>query len=713
MRPLCLALTAAVALSACSGTAPAPDAPAPAGPRFAPVDARTLTYPDLGPITLPEVREVTLGNGLTILLTEDRSLPQVNVRARIGGMGYLFEPLDHTGLASLTAETMRTGGAGDLGPDALNEALENVGASVEVFSGDDASTVSMRALTEHVDRVLPLFADVLRRPRFDADKVELAKTQAKSGISRRNDSPGGIANRELSLALYSEGSPYASVQEYATIDAISRDDMAAFHGERVRPEATTLAVWGDFDAAEMEARLRDALGDWAGTGAAVPAPPAPAFRDGREVLFVEKDDVNQSSVLIGHAGSLRRDDPDYPAVVVMNEVLGGGFGSRLFQTVRTDLGLAYSVGGFYGADYVAPGIFYATTTTKSESTVAAAEAMLETIASMRERAPTDAELALAKDSFLNSFVFRFDSKAEVLGRLLTYRAYGYSEDYLNTLREGIQAVTPDDVLRVSREYLRPDDAKILILGRSADFDRPVASLGAVRELDITIPTGEETAAGDAAAGQALLGRLVDAVGGAEALAALDLYQTRGRSEVLTPQGALQIETVTTIGGADRVRAEQTLPGGQQISIVMNGPSVRFNTPAGPRTPPPGLVQQIMSSLYFSLPYVLAQRDAIAFERVDGEDGAAVLQYTGPGVDATYRMTLGADGRPTRIESQQVGPAGPALQVYTLGDYRETGGLTLPFRYEQTTGGQPAGSTQLQAVVTAPTVTDDTFDAGGE
>ena len=408
-----LALLAALALLSLAGCTGGAQTASGDGVRVSDVDPRTLTFPELGEIALPDVRRVELDNGLTILLAEDRGLPLVQASARIG-MGSLWDPADHAGLADLTAETMRSGGAGDLDPDALDAALENVGASVEVFAGDDAASASMTTLAENLDTVLPLFVDVLTRPQFDAEKVALAKTQAKSGISRRNDNPQGIAVRELFERLYAEGSPYAQEPEYYTIDAISRDDVVDFHERYVRPENTLLAVWGDFDAAEMEARLREAFGSWTGSGAPRPEVPAVEFTEGRAVYTVEKDDVNQSTVLIGHPGEIRLDHPDYPAVVVMNQVLGGGFGSRLFQTVRSDLGLAYSVGGSYGADYVTPGVFYASTNTKSESTVEAAQAMLDVIEAMKTTPPTPEELALAKDSYLNSYVFRFDTKGEVL-----------------------------------------------------------------------------------------------------------------------------------------------------------------------------------------------------------------------------------------------------------------------------------------------------------
>ena len=240
----------------------------------------------------------------------------------------------------------------------------------------------------------------------------------------------------------------------------------------------------------MAAALREAFGDWE-RGPDPPAPPAPTFQEGPGLYVIPKDDVNQSTILIAHPGRLRYDDPDYPAVRVMNEVLGGGFASRLFQTVRTDLGLAYAVFGQYGADYVTPGVFYSGTFTKSESTVEAVRAMRDVIASMQTTPPTADELELAKESYLNSFVFNFDSDEEVLQRLLTYETYDYPTDFLQTLKDRIEAVTAADVQRVAREYLMPDQAKTLVLGRVEDFDEPLTALGTPVEIDIAISTGDD------------------------------------------------------------------------------------------------------------------------------------------------------------------------------------------------------------------------------
>ncbi len=481
-----------LAVAGCASTAPqeillvADDAPNIAPP-IEQFDVTALEFPQLRDVALPDVEEVELPNGLKLFIAEDHSLPMVSISARIGA-GSVWESADRIGLAGIAGSVMRAGGTTSMTPEELNLALENVGATIETQIGDDSGFAFMSTLSESLDTVLPLFADVLMNPAFDADQVELARTRAKSGISRRNDNPQSIATRELFKLVFGADSPYARGTEYWTIDAISREDLQAFHAQYFHPNNTSMAVWGNFDATEMADKIQEAFSGWQPADAFQRPEPPPVDTARESTLhFVQKDDVTQSTVLIGHPGEIRLDDPDYFSVVVMNEILGGGFSSRLFQTVRTDLGLAYAVWGNYSADYETPGVFYAGTFTKSESTTDAVRAMQEVITSMRTTAPSEEELYQAKEAYLNSFVFNFDTKQEVLNRQMTYAYYGYPSDFVQQIKAGVEAVTSEDVQRVAQRFLHPDEAHILILGNAGDFSEPMSVLGDVQEIDITIP----------------------------------------------------------------------------------------------------------------------------------------------------------------------------------------------------------------------------------
>ncbi|MFC1637125.1 M16 family metallopeptidase [Planctomycetota bacterium] len=449
-------------------------------------DYKSLTYPKLRDIELPEVEQVTLANGMRLFLLEDHELPLVNMSVRIR-TGSIYEPPEKIGLASITGMVMRTGGTTSKTGDELDEHLESIAASVETGIGLNSGSASMSVLKRDVDTGLAILADVLINPAFPENKIQLAKMQHSSSIARRNDYIGSIAGREFDKLIYGPESVYARHTEYATIGNISRDDLVAFHKSFFGSNNMMLAVWGDFDTKEMIEKIEQAFEGWQKVNLQLLEAPKVEYEFRKTVNVVRKDDVNQSNIYLGHIGGLRN-DPDYFALIVMNKILGGGFTSRLFKNVRSREGLAYSVFGAYSANYDYPGEFYVGCQTKSESTVKAIRAMLREVEKMKESEVTDEELAIAKDSFLNSFVFNFDTTGEIVNRLMVYEYYGYPADFLLQIKQNVEKVSKEDVLRVARKHLKPDTVQILAVGRPDDFDEPLSALGPVNEIDITIPT---------------------------------------------------------------------------------------------------------------------------------------------------------------------------------------------------------------------------------
>jgi len=448
-------------------------------------DYKSLKYPKLGDIQIPEVRQVTLAGGMRLFLLEDHELPLVNVSVRIR-TGSLYEPAEKIGLASITGEVMRTGGTASKTGDELDEELEAIAASVETSIGLNSGSASMSVLKRDLDKGLSILADVLMNPAFREDKIQLAKMQAGSSIARRNDSVGAIAGREFDKLIYGADSVYARHTEYATIGSITRDDLVEFHRKYFGPNNAMLAVWGDFDTEQMIEKIEKAFDGWQKVDLDLPGVPKVEYEFRKTVNVVRKDDINQSNVYLGHIGGMRS-DPDYFALIVMNRILGGGFTGRLFKNVRSREGLAYSVYGSYSANYEYPGEFYVGCQTKSEKTVYAIRAMLREVEKITESEVTDEELALAKDSFLNSFVFNFDTKGEIVNRLMTYEYFDYPADFLQRIKQNVEKVSKQDILRVAKKHLKPDKVQILVVGRPEDFDQPLSTLGPINEIDITIP----------------------------------------------------------------------------------------------------------------------------------------------------------------------------------------------------------------------------------
>ncbi len=452
-------------------------------------DWQKIPKPPLRPFTPAQPTRLVLPNGLVVFLQEDHELPLISGFIRIRG-GSRNEPAGKVGLVNLYGQTWRTGGTTTRTGDELDDFLEARAAKVETGGGLDSTTVSFDCLKASFDEVFAVFAEVLLNPAFRPDKLELAKNQANTGISRRNDQPMGIASREARKLGYGASSPYARTTEYATIAAVTRDDLPAWHGTYVHPNNAILGIVGDFEAKAMEAAIRKALGSWK------KGPQAPKREDAFQgpkpgVYFVAKDDVNQSNIRIVHLGT-RRDTPEFFALEVMNELFGGGFSSRLFTNVRSKKGLAYSVGGGVGMSYDHLGLFQVAMGTKSESTAAAIDALYEEIDNLTKAPPADVEMGRAKDAILNSFIFRFDAKEKVLQEKMLYEFYGYPLDFLERYRGGIEKVTAADVLAAARKYVHKDKVALLVVGKATDFDRPLSSFGAVTNIDVAIPAPPAT-----------------------------------------------------------------------------------------------------------------------------------------------------------------------------------------------------------------------------
>src|SRR5579864_587643 len=444
-----------------------------------------IQIPPLAPFKPQQPKRIEFKNGMVIFLQEDHELPLIDGTARIRG-GSVNESANKAGLVDIYGEVWRTGGTKTETGDQLDDFLEVRAAKVETGGGPDSTTVSFSCLKGDLDDVFKAFVDVLQNPEFRADKIDIAQKEMFDNISRRNDEVGEIAHRETVKLAYGLNNPYARIPEYATVAAVTRQDLIDWHGKYVHPNNIILGISGDFDAAAMETRLRAAFDSWPKGPAAPrknevkysPAPPG--------YYLVSKEDVNQSTIHMVGLGTTR-DNPDYYAISVFNEAFGGGFSSRLFNDIRTKRGLAYSVGGGVGTNFGQPGILQVAIGTKSQSTVEAIQAATEDISNLSKQPITDEEIQHAKDAILNAFVFRLDSPDKILGERMTYEYYGYPPDWLDKFQAEIKKVTAADVNRIAAKYLHKDQLARLVVGNVKEFDKPLSSLGPVKDIDITIP----------------------------------------------------------------------------------------------------------------------------------------------------------------------------------------------------------------------------------
>ena len=659
-----------------------------------------IKYPKLNEFKKANVEEFQLDNGITFYLVEDKELPLIRISATVR-TGSLQDPEGKEGLASMTGELMREGGSVNYPADKLNVLLEDKAAFMSTFIGQGSGSASMNILKEDFDELLPVFVDLVQNPIFPEDKIELSKTQRKSGISRRNDDQGSIANREFSKLIYGENSPLTRQIEYASLDAITRDDILAFHKEAFVGNNMTFGVIGDFDTKEMKKKLEEAFGSLpAGTENNLIYPEV-NYSYPTTVNFIDKPDVNQSYVLVGHIGGLR-ENPDYAKLQMMNQILGGGFAGRLFQTVRTDLGLAYAVGGGYGSNINYPGTFSLFVMTKSSTTAEAIDALIAEVKKMQTNPVTKKELEDARDRFLNSLVFRYDSKQKILNERISNEYNGLSKDAFDKYVEELKKVTVSDIQQVAKEYLNPDKVQILVVGNAEEVGDQLQKFGAVNEIDITIPTPKSDKAevtGDAAKGKEWLGKMADAiVAPGKDIESITTVSTLNQA---TPGGTMSIKNTSTISYTDySIDATLETPQGTMQMMVENGSGKMMmmgQEQALPAAMVGPMVDEVKSS-YINIAIHAEDFNAeyLGMETMEGKEYVALKVNTSPSV--TFLLdpstSLPAFSKTSRFNPQM----GKEIEVVVAyKNWKMNNGVAYSYSHETKTDGQVSSSSEVESI----------------
>ncbi len=670
-----------------------------------------VPIPPLPAFKPQQPKRIQLSSGMVIFLQEDHELPLIDGTARIRG-GSVNEPAGKTGLIDIYGEVWRTGGTKTQTGDQLDDFLEVRAAKVETGGSTDSTTISFSCLKGDLDDVFKAFTDVLRNPEFNADKLDIAQKEENDGISRRNDQVGEIAHRESVKLAYGPENPYARVPEYSTVAAITRQDLIDWHGKYVHPNNIILGISGDFNSAAMETRLRAAFESWP-KGPAAPknelkySPAKPGY------YLVEKDDVNQSNIHMVGLGTTR-DNPDYYAISVFNEAFGGGFSSRLFNDIRTKRGLAYSVGGGVGTNFGHPGILQVAIGTKSQSTIEAIQAAREDIDNLTKQPITDDEIQRAKDAILNAFIFRLDSPDKILGERMTYEYYGYPPDWLDKYQAEIKKVTAADVNRVAGKYLHKDQLAVLVVGNTKEFDKPLSSLGSVKEIDITIPPppAEKAAKDDNAKpaasnpeGKALAAKVAAAMGGLPKLHSIKtMHVNIAESDNGSPPNPVDV----TIEFPDRMHVDVQTPQGA-LSIVAS-PEAAFMSMAGmgTRSMPPAQTNEMLSQLHHDLVYVAQHADDPAFtftaagtEKI-GDVDAAIVDIGGAIPWLRWYIDP-KTGYILREKYKAMGESGPFDGETNLADWRTADGLTMPYKHQNKQDGKETSNAEFKKIELNPTL----------
>ena len=673
---------------------------------------RDIKTPSLRSFSIPQPKRIALPNGMVIFLQEDHELPLIAGSATIRGGGRDI-PADKTGMLSVYTGSWRTGGTTTRPGDQLDEFLDARAARVEVGAGTDSTTVSMDILKNDLETVFPIWVDMIKNPAFPQAKIDLAKTQVNTGISRRNDEPGGIIGREIVKLGYGPDSPYARQPEYATVASITRDDLLAFHRRTVHPNNIILSFIGDFNSAQMEKRLRDTFGSWPkGTQATKPEPAIKAAKPG--VYFISKEDVTQGNIAMVHQGTTRS-NPDYHALVVMNEIFSGGFSGRLMQSLRSQRGLTYGVGGGVSAPWDYPGLFRLSMATKSETTLESIAALREEVNKLITAPVTPDELSLAKESILNAYVFTMDTRAKALSQQVLLEFYGFPSDYFVKYPSQIEKVTAADVQRVAKQYVQPNQLAVLVVGNEKNFEKPLSTLGPVTTIDITIPEADAgqkksaaAPAGSNAEGTALVRKVAQFVGNVSNLQAI---QRTSSMQMTGPQGPMEADIVSITRYPNSQRVVMKTGMGEMTRVI--SPEVAYVvTPMGTQDMPASQRDSSLNEMKGELMLVLKNIDnpkytftAAGTEKIGAVD-TRVVEINADGQNVKWYVEP-ATGRLVRTVTRAGGPMpGDLATDYT--EWKTFGGINFPVAATTSRNGEKIGGMTVTNVEVNPTVPADAF-----
>jgi len=428
-------------------------------------------------IKLPEIKKEILDNGLKVIVIEHHELPVVAFRLVLKS-GSAFDPQGKEGLADLTAGLLREG-TKTKDATQIAEAIDFVGGSLGVGTDWDATFATCRLLNKYFDTGLDLLADIILNPTFKEDEIERVTRQVIAGITQQKDNPKWVVEENFRRFVFGEH-PYGQPQEGTeeSVSGINREDILSFHQTYYVPNNAILAVVGDIQTDEVLEKVKSKFYSWERREFVAPDFVQPPQIQGHQILLVDKPDLTQSYIKMGHFG-INRKSPDYFPVRVMNYILGGGgFASRLMDEVRAKRGLTYGIHCNFDS-YRLKGAFTVTTFTRVDSTLGAIQAILDQIARVRTEKVSEKELSETKSFYDGYFPLQFETPEQIATQILKVEIYDLGEDYIKNFRKNISAVTADDILRVAQKYLDPDNIKLVVVSKAEELKTGLELLGNV------------------------------------------------------------------------------------------------------------------------------------------------------------------------------------------------------------------------------------------
>jgi zinc protease len=461
---------------------------------------RTPVSKDILKVKLPRPFETVLPNGINLMILEDHRFPLVTVQFDIDGAGPMYEPAAVPGLAGATARLLAEGTKTRTSKQ-IAEQVDSLGASLSASAGfgSGSAVVAASGLSDTFEQWFALAADVLLHPSFPADELAQYQARAKSALLQQRSQPGFLANQTMSRALYGTYPAAVVSATPESLDSLTPAMLADWHDKHYAPQNTILAISGDVHAETLVPKLRQWLAEWQRTKTGVKFPPGPPPASKEKIFLVDRPGSVQTTLLMGNL-AIDRTNPDYPALVVLNDVLGGGSASRLFLNLREEKGYTYGVySNVIARKYAGP--WTAGGDLRTEVTDGAMTEFLRELNRIRDEKVPDEELDAARRSVVARFALSLESPQQLIGYAITRKAYNFPADYWDKYPAQIAAIKADDVQRVARKYINPATMQVVAVGDASKIKPVLEKYGPVEIVDASGKTAAEISNSKAASAQ--------------------------------------------------------------------------------------------------------------------------------------------------------------------------------------------------------------------
>jgi predicted Zn-dependent peptidase len=666
------------------------------------LDRSQLPVPGPAPeIRLGEYESFRLENGLTVYVVRNNKLPRVAYSLNID-RDPVYEG-DKAGYVSIMGDLMSRGTSTRSKSD-IDEAIDFIGATLYTSS----TSLYGASLTRHSDQLLEIMQDVLLNPLFPQEELDKIVKQALSGLAADRDEPDVIARNIRDLVIYGTDHPFGEMLSEASLNNITREDIIDYYNKYWTPRSAYLAIVGDITVEEARKRAEAYFGSWEGSDIPQHEYDRPELPDQTTVILVDRPQSVQSAIRISYTVDYKTGDPDFFAARLMNQVLGVGFTSRLLHNLREDKGYTYTAGSSLSSNEVI-GRFTAGASVRNAVTDSAISQFLYEMERMAQEGVTEEELKTEKAYLTGSYARSLESPQTIAGFAINTAIKNLPSNFYHDYLKSLDAVTLEEVNAAAKEYIRPDNCYIVVVGKAEEIEEKLMPFGPVIRYDVDgniVDKGKLNAALESISPRTVIDRYLAAVGGAELMVAVE---NQKQTWELSAYGqAMKVHSVKTADG--KFRTEVEVGGAVQQSLICNGEEVVTRAmgqvmPMDDKSKESEIINnRLFPELYYAESGVQLKLDGM--EMVNGKDAyvLSVVYPSGKASQAYFDIESGLKVKEaTTIDS----PQGSFTQIAEYSDYREVDGILYAHIATMKMGPQQI-ETKLVSLENNTELAEDTF-----